>query len=224
MPDDYRATTLTDDDAALLRRGDHLLFGISPFNSYFSQDRITTLARWAAEHAGRADFVVVSDPTAYTLAGAGNPPAKAVRKARTEGRRMVNRTRRALADVPTAYAHSITELMDTDLYQGLRRRIEELFRRDEAFRAACTATSRAPVTSHAVDGFAPGPENLRVAAHYLLDELPLWSHGHLLFDQPTSLYVYHNTNNFLVDLYRRKLPWQPSSHQGFLLLEDATES
>jgi cyclo(L-tyrosyl-L-tyrosyl) synthase len=47
--------------AAVVEQGEHACFGISPFNSYFSTDRIRELAAWGLARFERvAGFAVVT--------------------------------------------------------------------------------------------------------------------------------------------------------------------
>lgn len=60
----------------------HVCFGISPFNSYFSDQRIQELALWGKMEFGEMHFFVPDVPSAYTLEALGYTPEKAAWKAR----------------------------------------------------------------------------------------------------------------------------------------------
>ena len=70
---------------ALVARRDHLLIGISPFNSRFSPDYVEALVDWAHSNFARIDILLPSeDDAARLLLANGVAPSKAARKARKE--------------------------------------------------------------------------------------------------------------------------------------------
>lgn len=84
-------TPLSDSCAAALARGEHACFGIIPFNSYFSTERIRRLASWRLGHFERVHFFVPDVPSAFTLEALGYPPDRAAWKARRQEQYTRNR-------------------------------------------------------------------------------------------------------------------------------------
>jgi len=62
---------LTENCAKNFKRREHGCFGISPFNSYFSEDRIRELARWGTREFKSIHFFVPDVPSVYTLEAQG---------------------------------------------------------------------------------------------------------------------------------------------------------
>lgn len=83
----------------ILTRRAHACFGVSPFNSYFTTERVTELAKWGLSEFDAVHFFVPDAPAAYTLEALGYPPERAAHKARRQGQYVRNKIRRALADL-----------------------------------------------------------------------------------------------------------------------------
>lgn len=80
---------------ALINLKDHLLIGISPFNSRFSPAYLKSLITWGYNNFSNVDVLLPDLQSAATLLLAnGTPRAKALRKSRKE----LNRHRRYLTE------------------------------------------------------------------------------------------------------------------------------
>jgi tRNA-dependent cyclodipeptide synthase len=60
---------------------------------------------------------------------------------------------------------------------------------------------------------------LKSAVRYLLTEIPLFLDTAGIVSQEASVFCYHQRVQFLDDLFKRKLPIQPSIGQGFVIVE-----
>lgn len=54
----------------------HAVVGTSPFNSYYSEGRLTALLAWANEHFDHIDVFIPDTPTVWTLEAGGYPPKR----------------------------------------------------------------------------------------------------------------------------------------------------
>lgn len=94
-----RATPVTPICETALNGRGHICFGISPFNSYFSESRIESLARWGSQHFRSMHFFVPDGPTVYTLEALGYDSEKAAWKARRQCQYLHNKITKALTKV-----------------------------------------------------------------------------------------------------------------------------
>lgn len=218
------ASPLTARCARVFSRPTHLCVGISPFNGYFTTDRIAAIAGWALAAAPRVDFFVPDAPAAWTLRALGYPPGRAAWKARRQGQYVHNKIRTALRRlrVPDQHAGVLgwQALFPNGRYRALLAEVHRTYRRDAAFRRACQDASGWVLANRLPAGRPPDPAQTRHAARYLLAELPL------LLDTPTivgaaaSLFCYHQAPPFISDLYQHRLAVRPAPGQGFAVIGD----
>ncbi|WP_420468876.1 tRNA-dependent cyclodipeptide synthase, partial [Bacillus licheniformis] len=86
----FKTETLTQNCNEILKRRRHVLVGISPFNSRFSEDYIHRLIAWAVREFQSVSVLLAGKEAANLLEALGTPHGKAERKVRKE----VSRNRR----------------------------------------------------------------------------------------------------------------------------------
>lgn len=208
-----------------LSLGHHAVLGISPFNSYFSTTRIQQLAAWGLRHFASIHLFVPDVPAAYTLEALGYAPNKAAKKARRQANYLRNKILRALARLempPNQIAEIIVfsdRLVANASYQHKLRVCEHVYHSRPSFRSACHEAARWVLQNHISPEVSVTPAMLQTAARYLLAELPLFIDSVSIFEQPTSVFGYHQSTMFLQQLYEGHFPVSVSAGQGFVLLE-----
>ncbi len=217
------AIPITDNCSRALTARSHAVLGISPFNSYFSEARITALAAWGIETFESVHLFVPDEPSAYTLEALGYPPAKAARKARRQANYLHNKIRRALTTLgasPGDIDEMVVNSERLDKNPQYCSKLEEcvqLFEQDPDFRKGCIASSYWVLESQAnAETFGDG--SLRIAANYLLAEMPLFVDSVGILQQEASVFCYHQCIPFLQDLYRGRYQLRVSANQGFTIL------
>lgn len=203
----------------------HVCFGISPFNSYFSEERIRALALWGRKEFDAMHFFVPDVPSSYTLEALGYSPEKAAWKARRQCQYLHNKIHRALKDagIPDAEACKMVLNWETlsnnerfnVLYDEVRRRFDE----DADFQSQCIEASRWVLERRVPEEQSLTQEMLKSAVRYLLTEIPLFLDTAGIVGQEASVFCYHQRVQFLDDLFNQKLPIQPSLGQGFVIVE-----
>ncbi|MEV0676132.1 tRNA-dependent cyclodipeptide synthase [Actinosynnema sp. NPDC050436] len=221
-------TPLTEHCAAPLRSGRHVCIGVSPFNSYFTVERIAALARWAMREFERFHFFVPDRAAVHTLEALGYDPARARLKARRQGQYVVNKICRALRDldVPCPADHVLdgAALAENPCYQGLLAQAHGLFATDEGFAGQCLEATRWVLDRRLPDGAAPTDTQLRQAVRYFLAELPMFVDTPAVAGVDSSVFAYHQRVGFLELLYARELAWRPRPEQGFVVLRPSDEA
>lgn len=216
------ASPLTGGCARLLAEPVHLCVGVSPFNGYFTTDRITTIAGWALATAPRMDFFVPDAPAAHTLRALGYPPARAAWKARRQGQYVHNKILTALhrLGLPDDGARVLnwSTLFASPDYRARLAEVHRAYRQDPAFRRACQDASGWVLGNRLPTGCRPDPVQTRHAVRYLLAELPLLLDTPAIAGVPASLFCYHQAPPFIRDLYRHRLSLRPAPGQGFAVI------
>jgi cyclo(L-tyrosyl-L-tyrosyl) synthase len=209
----------------VVERGEHACFGISPFNSYFSTERIRDLAAWGLARFERVDFFVPDAPSAFTFEALGYAPEKAAWKARRQGQYTRNKISTALASLgvaePGARVLGWAELESNAAFgrlheDGLRRYAE-----DAGFRAACREASGWVLAGKLPAGQRPDAEQVERAVRYFLAELPLFLDTPSIVGAGISVFCYHQPPDVLRRLYAGELGRRPAAGQGFAVVTSA---
>lgn len=219
------AEPLTSACAELLAARRHVVLGVSPFNSYFSEARIAALIRWAAGDFERFSIYVPDGPSRYTLEALGCAPAKARKKAGRQARWLFNKIRRALGEngfCEDAFSEIVLcsqTLEDNRAYNAALDEVETRFHGDAGFRRGCLQTTRWVLESHLEDGTEATQEMLESAVRYFKAELPLFMDSAAIAGVESSLFAYHQCPDFLRSLYETRRAGLRAK-QGFVIVRD----
>lgn len=83
----------------ILAQRDHLLIGISPFNSKFSPKYVESLIQWGASNFKKIDILLPDIESAFLiLQSVGNPLTKALKKTRKEINRHIRTIEAVIVD------------------------------------------------------------------------------------------------------------------------------
>lgn len=202
----------------------HVCIGVSPFNSYFSTERIARLAGWALERFTSCHFFVPDTVAAYTLEAQGYPPPRARHKAARQGQYVHNKITTALRSLgvphPTELVLGMRELEANSRYLELRRSAEQFYESDPEFRTSCLEASHWVLDRKLPPGAVANEAQLHSAVRYFLAELPLFADSGGIADAGPSMFVYHQRVAFLERFYARELAWKPTTGQGFLVVSE----
>ncbi|MBT2391587.1 tRNA-dependent cyclodipeptide synthase [Streptomyces sp. ISL-1] len=224
-PTAMAVTPLSGGCAVVIDRAEHACFGISPFNSYFSAERIRELAAWGLGHFAEVHFFVPDAPSAFTFEALGCQPERAAWKARRQGQYTRNKIVTALESLGVTGAEERVlgwaELEGNAAYARLHARGRRLYEEDEEFRSACRDTTAWVLAGKVPDGQALGEEQVERAVEYFLAELPIFVDTAAVVGAESSVFCYHQPPAFLRRLYGRELSWHPAPGQGFAIVEPA---
>ncbi len=203
----------------------HACFGISPFNSYFSENRIYELAKWGKSEFKSMHFFVPDAPSVYTLEALGYPAEKAAWKARRQCQYLFNKIHKALKSA----GYSILEaeamilnwekLSQNTRFMSLYSDVRGLFADDPLFQKDCIEASRWVLEKRVQDESLLNEDALRSAARYLLTEIPLFVDTANIIGQPTSVFCYHQCIAFIEKIMNGYYSIKSSANQGFIVIE-----
>lgn len=217
---------LTENCGIVLQKASHACIGVSPFNSYFSTERLTALAGWALSEFDSCHFFVPDAAAAYTLEALGYTPERSRHKAQRQGQYVHNKVATALrtlgVEEPAELIWGMERLSGNARYRELLDTAHALFGGDDAFRAACLDASHWVLDRKLPPGTLPTQEQLLLAVRYFLAELPLFVDSAGIAGTSASMFVYHHRVNFLERFYRNELSWSPVPGQGFLVVREST--
>ncbi|MGP3971592.1 tRNA-dependent cyclodipeptide synthase [Streptomyces sp. 6N223] len=221
FPTPFTVEPLTANCRAILDRGDHVLIGVSPGNSYFSEARITDLLRWAAARFRRVDVVIPDSAEVETWRALGYADDQAHRRARAKAGRVRNRVTRAwlAAGVPSDRFGLLllSEIAGWPRYERLLRESEDAIDTDSALHDTYLRVAGKALRSH-LHGAEPTRAQAERAMRYLVAETPLLLDTPGLLGVDSSVAVYHHRLEFLDQVFHGQSALRPSSRQGFVVV------
>ncbi|MEU9131104.1 tRNA-dependent cyclodipeptide synthase [Kitasatospora sp. NPDC048540] len=204
----------------VFERGDHLLIGVSPGNSYFSHQRLTELICWGREFFAAVDVVHADLHVAAQFEAAGYPLEQAERRAAKEVKATRRRIRRAVeeADRDGVRTHALSELTDRAAYRGLHAAVLAALGGDPVLRAATEGMARGFLQARLVDADAPTPAQLAAGVAYIAAELPFFLDTPALLDVPSSISCYHLELPLTPVLFGRSEGLRAAPAQGYAVV------
>jgi cyclo(L-leucyl-L-leucyl) synthase len=224
----FEAHPTTANCRRLLERGNHVLIGVSPFNTQFNELYLTRLFVWAATTFDRLTVVLPGErEAALTLEAAGTPAGRAARRTRRELNRVTVLIHSALEAAQVAHdGDTLVRLSDfaTDpAYRGMVEAAEAAYRDSPIFRAACREMSALVVRGRqramSAEGAAPTLEQIELATRYVFAEIPIYINTPALLNLPSSVLAYHRPWPIGALLFSGTLPIRVDARQGYVVLQ-----
>ncbi len=203
---------------------EHVCFGISPFNSFFSESRIEKLATWGKNEFKSMHLFIPDEPSAYTLEALGYSPKDADWKARRQCRWLKNKVKRALVNVGYTDEEIASIVLDwkalskNPSYLESYALVQKAFETDTEFKNACLEASKWVLESRVQDTSELTPEMLNSACRYLLTEIPMFINTPNIAQKNSSVFCYHQCVPIIENLFKRKFSIMTSQNQGFVVL------
>lgn len=216
---------ITDDCDQILQQKHHVCFGISPFNSYFSQARIEQLARWGQQEFQSMHFFVPDIPSIYTLEALGYEPEKAAWKARRQNQYLQNKIQKALLNIGFESEASATMIVNwaylsrNESFQKLSADVITLFETSTSFKESCIEASSWVLEGRLPPGAAITHEQTLHAVKYLLSEIPLFLDSAGILGADSSVFCYHQCIPFIENLIRGVFDCKRNKTQGFVVIK-----
>ena len=169
-------------------------------------------------------FFVPDVPAVYTLEAQGYSRDKAEWKARRQAQYLKNKIRRALTSCSISDDEASEMILDWEClvanprYMNLLEEVTTLFETNQNFRMSCLEASRWVLMQKVSDAEPFTEGTLEIAVKYFLSEIPLFKDTAGIVGRATSVFCYHQRVTFLENFYERKLPYEPSDNQGFVIL------
>ena len=203
------------------------LVAISPFNSYFSTDKILEILEWVNNYY--EDFAVFFPDkiSKYNLDAMGYDESKIHQKVTKQDNHTINRINTALnsfyekhPDRGKIPIYTISMLKENPLYQDLYKNYLNMFYNNKDFRTSCQSMVRSFLinkkNSIEADEFR-GATAVYTASQYLLFELPVMINMADIIKVKSCDYVYHDMSLFLKQLSADEVIMP--ANQGFLVLK-----
>ncbi|MBC3983353.1 tRNA-dependent cyclodipeptide synthase [Streptomyces sp. AC536] len=216
----FTAEPLTENCQEVSAQGEHVLVGVSPGNSYFSEQRLTELFRWAGSLFRRVDVMIPDSAQRHTWLALGYQPNRARRKSHAESSRILNRANRAwqAAEVPGVEfgAYRLSEIEERPSYQELLRESEKALADDPETRESYHRVVRKVLRNH-LAGAEPTEEQAAEAARYLIAETPFLISTPQIMGVSSSTAIYQHRLEFVDRIYAGQTPLRRNARQAFVV-------
>ena len=190
---------------ALYQKKEHVLLGISPFNSYFSEEMIGHWIQWAQTTFLSFHIFIPDTLPIYTFLALGYDELKAKRKAKNQASYLKNKVARALLQCQLDDLDANKLIIDmyylenNEAYMELKKTCYALYNDHSEFQKECDQCTGLVLNGHAVKDSHIA--NSKIAVQYILNEMPLFMNTPAILNIPSSLFSYHQTPPFINYLY-----------------------
>lgn len=207
----------------LLTQKEHALLGISPFNSYFSEEMIVQWIQWAKNTFSSFQIFIPDTLPIYTFLALGYDESKARNKAKKQAAYLKNKILRALGRCKIEGTDASQLIIDMKFlesnptYIELKEQCYDLYHQNATFQNECDQCTGWVLTGHTIKDFHQSNQN--TAVHYILNEMPLFIDTPSIVGVESSLFVYHQTPELINFLYTNSIRSALiASNQGFIEL------
>ena len=212
---------VTNNCKLLYERREHVVLGISPFNSYFSVEIIAALSNWAANYFKSFNLFIPDEPSAYTLMALGYDKVKATRKAKRQANYLRNKCLQALVELDLSQNEAEEIILDfrrlnqNKSYLLALESYEDKYANDIEFRRNCIETSKCVLETQAKQ---ISSNMLEIAVKYILAELPLFFNSTSILNKKEVVFCYRNCPLFIQTIFEGNDD-VVLNNQGYLVID-----
>ena len=180
------------------------LIVISPFNSYFSSEKIFEICQWINDYYEDFAIFFPNKISKYTLGALSTDEVKTKQKVQKQDNHVINRINNALEmfydacpEKSEIKLYTISELKENSNYQNLHLMYMEMFFNDKEFRKECLGLTKGVLSNNAAKQKAELNEYQEVISsytgvQYFLSELPVMLNMARILKIKSCDSVYHD--------------------------------
>lgn len=207
----------------LYTKKEHVLLGISPFNSYFSEEMISYWIQWAEKNFSSFNIFIPGTLPIYTFIALGYDLEKAKNKAKRQAVYLRNKVLRAFSKCGFTHTQADNLIIDmgflekNESYTRLKEKCYFLYTTNPNFKNECDKCTEWVLNGHTNNSLNTAKAN--IAVRYILDEMPLFMDTPSILNTTSSLFSYHQTPQFMNYLYTNQIENEfIALNQGFMEL------
>ena len=226
----FEVVPRTDACRRIYGRGDHVLIGVSPGNSYFTSARVAELSAWAVGRFAAVDIVYADLHVDAMFEASGYTPEHASKRANKEIKAVRRRILRGLDEAQAPIGHvrvrALSEFAESPEYRELHSEVLHAMATDREFQQACEQMVRQVVVGRSDgDGEAEmNPAQRQAGLDYIAAELPFFLDTPAIVGVPTSVSCYHKLLPLTDVLYTRRGGLRAAGGQGYAVVRPQTVS
>lgn len=176
-----------------------LVFGVSLFNSYFTEDRITRILQKVASPNSKIYLVIVDLPVAHNLRAIGKDDSYIKKKVRQHSNNMTNRCKRAVqASGVEAVIINWEVIASSGVYKDGVQQFRELYDQDPKFHLEARKVTSSVLLNKL--GVRANEQQVDVAVSFVLEELAFFWQGDEILGEDNLVNAYHSEMQILSEL------------------------
>ncbi len=176
-----------------------LVFGVSLYNSYFTEDRMTRMLQHVASPNTKIYFVIVDLPVAHNLRAIGKDDSYIQKKIRQHGNNIANRCKRAIETSGVgATLMNWGVIASSEVYNVGVRRFRMLYEQDAEFRLEARKVTSGVLFNKL--GVRASEQQIDVAVSFVLEELAFFWWGDEILGEDNLVNAYHSEMQILSEL------------------------
>jgi tRNA-dependent cyclodipeptide synthase len=187
------------------------LIGISPFNSYFSVEKILELCEWIYRRYDNFAIFIPDEISKYTFEALGYTKERLNRKTKKQDNYTMNKVTKALSMFYDNHEiekdieiHTISKLKEDKSYKDLYLIFSQMFFNNKIFRHNCLDVTHWILSNNNNKNIEIDDFQKNIAVQYFLFELPIMTYATDVLKLGSCDFVYHNIPAFLKHLYINK--------------------
>ncbi|MEV4314577.1 tRNA-dependent cyclodipeptide synthase [Actinocrispum sp. NPDC049592] len=220
----FTVQPFSEESRLIWERREHVVFGVSPGNSYFQVGRMTELFGWLSRQFERIDVVMPDSALVHTYLALGYDQQRARKKAHSEINVLRNRVTRAWNSIGgprTADGlHRMSELSSHVVYTAKLAECEQAVAQDETLGQTCVEMTKEVLRARGHEGPLTAAQ-IDQAMRYLIAELPFFLASSDIFEVPTSLNFYHRELPLAEVIFTGETLLQASPRQAYATIRPA---
>lgn len=184
----------------------HCLLGISPFNSYFIEDNLLILFKWAFNFFNEVSIFLPDEISVHTLQAIGYKYPKAIHKTNRQDRYLKNKVIRSLnklniqPDLIDKSIITLSNLKNNSNYKRIYQDFLYKFDHVSSFRDGCLTTAEWILSNYISDQQITFDKKYE-AVKYFLAEMPLFANTPMILNVPYSSMIYQSIPNYLKQMF-----------------------
>ncbi len=217
--------------AEILQKKEFALIGISPFNSYFSAEKIFEILQVIDKYFNDYAIFIPDKISYFTLKALGYDESRIAHKIRKQDNYLRNRAKKALnqmnefaIDKRHDYRKIVTlsDIENKQEYIDSYNICKNMMQNNKAFKDGCISAS-SWVLSSSEKNNSPiiSDYSKEIAVEYFIKELPLFLAAPSIFDTNSCLFIYNTIPSFLQEIYDSYD--LASENMGFAIFRDVSD-
>lgn len=207
----------------------HVLFGVSPFNSRFSDMYIERMLNWGFDNYDKVDVIHPHEESRYLLIGCGDNENKARKKARKE----FNRAERTIYDYLSKNGRLLSsgkilrfsDFYNNIAYQYFLEKVRKDYTEDRNFYDLCVKQSEKAIIKRKIstaNNNIINKKDIEIATEYIIRELPFLIAPSVLLATDSNIHIsYYCTWPVAEYLYHNNLSLSPHSYTKIVIKDHA---
>lgn len=205
----------------IFKLAEHAIVGVSPFNSYFTEQNLEKLLRWSLKKFNSISVFIPDGISAFTFKALGYSEEKSIKKTKKQDCYLENKVLRAFGNIGIGKNEAEQSILKVSELAANNKRYYETyehflkkFENEVSFRMGCLSTSKWVLANQYGDN-PISDEISNVAVKYFLHELPLFLDSPSILGVNSSSFIYHVIPEYLLVIYNKS--FLNASCQGFLV-------